>query len=83
MNEVLAGILQLGALSSFRQDDNVSRQGVMNHQIASHLMDLSFIRDACEMSIPEAYAVSGLSLATAPREAQALNLADRTPVVKG
>lgn len=79
MNEFLQSLLQAGALSSFRQDDSVARQGVMNHQIASHLMDLSFIRDATEMSIPESYAVQGLSLATLPREAQSLNLASQTP----
>jgi hypothetical protein len=54
----------------------------MNHQTASHLMDLSFVRDACEMSIPESYAVQGLSMSHMPREAAALNLADRTPAVK-
>lgn len=77
--EILAQLLAVGALSSFRQDDNVMRQGVMNHQIASHLMDLQFIRDATEMSIPESYAVQGLSLAHTPRESQAHNLASVTP----
>lgn len=79
MDEFLQSLLQAGALSSFRQDDSVARQGVMNHQVAAHLMDLSFIRDATEMSIPESYAVQGLSLATLPRESQALNLAGQTP----
>lgn len=79
MNEFLAQLLQVGALSSFRQDDNVSRQGVMNHQTTAHLMDLTFVRDACEMSIPESYAIQGLSLAHTPRESQAANLAGQTP----
>lgn len=79
MNEFLAGLLSAGALSSFRQDDAVARQAVMNHQTASHLMDLSFIRDACEMSIPESYAVQGLSLSHLPREAQGINLSAQTP----
>jgi hypothetical protein len=83
METFLQGILTMGALSSFRQDDNVARQGVMNHQTASHLMDLSFIRDACEMSIPESYAVQGLALSSLPAQAAGMNLGDRTPVVKG
>lgn len=82
MEEFLQVLLQAGALSSFRQDDNVARQGVMNHQVTAHLMDLSFVRDATEMSIPESYAVQGLSLSHHPREASAINLSDRTPVVK-
>jgi hypothetical protein len=82
MEEFLQVLLQAGALSSFRQDDTVARQGVMNHQVTAHLMDLSFVRDATEMSIPESYAVQGLSLSHTPREAQSINLSDRTPAVK-
>lgn len=79
LNNFLEMLLQAGALSSFRQDDNVSRQGVMNHQVTSHLMDLSFVRDATEMSIPESYAIQGLSLAHTSREGQAINLSAQTP----
>ena len=79
VNTFLEMLLQIGALSAFRQDDNVSRQGVMNHQVTSHLMDLSFVRDATEMSIPESYAVQGLSMAHTAREAQSINLAAQTP----
>lgn len=79
MNEFLTMLLQAGALSSFRQDDNVSRQGVMNHQSTAHLMDLTFVRDATEMSIPESYAVQGLSLSHLPRESQGINLSSQTP----
>lgn len=79
MNEFATYILMAGMMSSLRQDDSVARQGVMNHQTAAHLMDLSFTRDATELSIPEAYATAGLSLATGPREAQATNLASQTP----
>jgi len=79
MDTFLAGVLQMGALSSFRQDDIVSRQGVMNHQTASHLMDLSFIRDANEMSIPESYAVQGLALSSLPVQAAGMNLSSGTP----
>lgn len=70
MDEFATQLLKVGALSDLRQDAAVARQGVMNHQQAAHLMDLSFIRDACEMSIPESYAVQGLSLAHTAREAQ-------------
>lgn len=79
MDEFLKSILMAGALNSFRADDNVTRQGVMNHQTSAHLMDLSFIRDATEMSIPESYAVQGLQHASTPRDAAAINLAARTP----
>lgn len=72
-------ILAAGMLTALRQDDQVARQGVMNHQSASHLMDLAFIRDATEMSIPESYAVQGLSMAQNSRETQALNTAAQTP----
>jgi hypothetical protein len=78
-NTFMSQILAMGALSSFRQDDNVSRQGVMNHQTSAHLMDLSFIRDAVEMSIPESYAVQGLTLSTLPAQAAGVNLGSQTP----
>lgn len=79
MDELLQALLGMGGLSSFRQDDNVARQGVMNHQTAAHLMDLSFIRDATEMSIPESYAVQGLALSTLPAQAGGFNLGSITP----
>lgn len=79
MDVLMAAILQVGALTSLRQDDNVSRQGVMNHQTASHLMDLAFIRDATEMSIPESYAVQGLALSQLPAQAAGMNLGSQTP----
>jgi len=72
-------LLQVQALSGMRQDESVARQGVMNHQIASHLMDLAFIRDSTELSIPESYAVQGLSMSMLPRESQGLNIAAQTP----
>jgi hypothetical protein len=75
-------LLKASMLGSLRQDEIVARQGVMNHQTAAHLMDLAFVRDATEMSIPESYAIQGLSLSHAPREAQSLSLADRVPVIK-
>jgi len=79
MDEYATQLLKASMLSSFRQDDAVARQGVMNHQNSAHLMDLSFIRDATEMSIPEAAAAGTLSLSTGPREAMATNLAAGTP----
>jgi hypothetical protein len=79
MDTFLTAMLQLAALTGHRQDDAVARQGVMNHQTAAHLMDLSFIRDATEMSIPESYAVQGLAASHLPRDAASLNLAAQTP----
>jgi len=82
MDEFAVQLLKSSMLSAMRQDETVARQSVMNHQTSAHLMDLSFVRDATEMSIPESYAVQGLSMSQMPRESQALNLADRTPVAK-
>lgn len=79
MNELMNALLGMGALSSLRHDDAVARQGVMNHQTASHLMDLSFVRDATEMSIPESFAVQGLSLSNLPAQAAGMNLGGQTP----
>lgn len=79
IDDYASQLLKAQMLSAFRQDDSVGRQAVMNHQLACHLMDLNFIRDATEMSIPESYAIQGLSLAHAPREAQSINLAHTTP----
>lgn len=79
MDEYAIQVLKASMLTSFRQDDNVARQGVMNHQTASHLMDLSFVRDATEMSIPESYAVQGLANSQTVREAGPTNLAAGTP----
>lgn len=79
MNELMNALLGMGALSSLRHDDAVARQGVMNHQTASHLMDLSFVRDATEMSIPESFAVQGLALSNLPAQAAGMNLGGSTP----
>jgi hypothetical protein len=79
MNELMNALLGMGALSSLRHDDAVARQGVMNHQTACHLMDLSFVRDATEMSIPESYAVQGLALSQLPAQAAGMNLGSQTP----
>jgi hypothetical protein len=82
MDEFATQLLKASMLGSLRQDEAVARQGVMNHQTAAHLMDLSFVRDATEMSIPESYAVQGLAMSQAPRENAALSAADRVPVPK-
>ena len=79
MNDLLAAILGIGALGSLRQDEAVGRQGVMNHQTAAHLMDLAFVRDHTEMSIPESYAVQGLQLSQLPAQAAGMNLGSQTP----
>jgi hypothetical protein len=79
MDQFLQFMLMTTALSASRQDDQVSRQGVMNHQTTAHLTDLAFVRDMVEMSIPESYAVQGLSMAHTPREAIQSNLASQSP----
>lgn len=79
MDEFAMQLLKMGAIGDLRQDSAVARQAIMNHQQAAHLMDLTFIRDATEMSIPESYAIQGLSLSTGARDAQAQNLAAQTP----
>lgn len=76
---LVVGLLSMGALGSLRQDEIVARQGVMNHQSASHLATLSFVRDATEMSIPESYAVQGLALSHLPAQAAGMNLGNSTP----
>lgn len=81
MDQLLTAILGSSAISSLRQDETVARQGVMNHQTASHLMDLSFINAQTEMSIPESYAVQGLSLSNLPAQTAGMNTAVRTPQV--
>jgi len=79
MDEYASQLLKASMLSSFRQDDAVARQAVINHQTASHLMDLSFIRDATEMSMPESIAMQGMSYSHLPRESQGINIAAGTP----
>ena len=79
MDEYAVQLLKIQAVGSLRQDETVARQHVMNHGLACHFMDLSFIRDAVEMSIPESYAVQGLSSSQRPREAAGINLANKTP----
>lgn len=79
MNELISAMLAIGALSSLRNDDTVARQGVMNHQTAAHFMDLSFVRDATELSIPESLAVQGMSLSNLPGQAAGMNLSSQTP----
>lgn len=79
MDEYALQVLKASLVTSFRQDDAVARQAVINHQASCQLMLLSFIRDATEMSIPESYAVQGLANAQTTREAPVQNLAARTP----
>lgn len=79
METLLTAILGVSAIGDLRQDASVARQGVMNHQTASHLMDLSFINAQTEMSIPESMAVSGMTLSTLPAQAAGMNLSSQTP----
>lgn len=79
MNEFMTVQAQAAIMASQRQDDLVARQGVMNHQTASHLMDLKFIDQMTSMDITESFAVQGLNMSQVPREAQGINLANKTP----
>jgi hypothetical protein len=83
VDEFLANTLKAQVLSAMSKDEQVARQGIMNHQTACHLMDLSFVRDATEMSIPESYAVQGLASAHLPREQAGLNASHLTPSTAG
>jgi hypothetical protein len=79
IDAVVAGDL----LSAQRADQNVTRQGVMNHQTAAHFMDLSFTRDAFEMSIPEAAAISNLNQGQLAGLVAGLNTGHSTPSSAG
>ena len=78
MNQIELMLL-LGAMGSLRQDEIVARQAVINHQGASQLCVLAFVRDATEMSIPESYAVQGLAASQTPRDVAGLQTAAGTP----
>jgi len=82
MDPLLLAILGSQSVSALRHDDHVARQGIMNHQTAAHLMDLSFINAQTEVSIPESYAIQGLAASQLPREASGINLAAQTPNTK-
>ena len=72
-------LLMATMLSSFRQDDAVARQAVINHQGAAQLAILSFVRDATELSIPESYAVQGLANSQTTRELPQINAGAQAP----
>lgn len=76
---LLTAMLGVSAIGSLRQDEAVARQGVMNHQTSAHLMDLAFIRDHTEMSIPESYAVQGLAMGHLPGQIAGLQTASQSP----
>lgn len=61
MDEILKAILTIGAISSARQDDTVSRQLTANFGSSSHLMTLNFARDAVEPSTMESFAAQGVA----------------------
>lgn len=83
MDATLTNVLQSDVISERRRDGIISQQALMGLVGFVTLMGYSFVRDATELSIPEAYAVSGLSLATGPREAAASNLGSQTPSTPG
>lgn len=77
--ETIEAVTAGDLLTAARADANVTRQGVMNHQTASHFMDLSFTRDAFEMSIPEAAAISNLNQGQLAGLVAGLNTGNNTP----
>lgn len=83
LNETIAAVTAGDLLTAARADANVTRQGVMNHQTAAHFMDMSFTRDAFEMSIPEAAAISNLNAGQLPGQVAGLNTGHGTPSSKG
>ena len=83
MEDALQNTLQADVISEKRRDGQIAQQALMTFCGYSGLLGFSFVRDATELSLPEAYAVSGLSLATGPREAVQSNLASQTPSTPG
>lgn len=67
MEELLNSVLSADIFASRRKDEMIDRRLLMDMAGSSQLMMLSFIRDAVEMSIPESYAVQGLSPWGQPR----------------
>lgn len=83
LNETTSAVLAGDLLAGQRADHAVARQGVMNHQTAAHFMDLSFTRDAFEMSIPEAAAISNLNQGQLAGLVAGLNTGHSTPSSQG
>lgn len=79
MDALTMAMLAMQGMASLRHDDAVARQGVMNHQTSAHMMDMVFIQSVTEVSVPESYAMQGLSASTLPVNAAGMNLASGTP----
>lgn len=79
MDEFLQTVLKAGIINSLRMDENVARQAVMDTNRAAGLMAFSFVRDATEVSIPEAYAIQGLAASHLPRDVAGLQTAAGSP----
>lgn len=47
----------------------LSTQGIANHQVSCHLMDLAFTEKLVKMDIAESFAAQGLSHSNLPRDA--------------
>lgn len=77
MDEMIETMLKLQAMGSFRNDESVARQAVMNHTTAAHFADMGFIRDALEPSTVEAFALQGLAAATLAAQAAGYSTAAR------
>jgi len=65
MDEMIQEMLKMQLLSGLRADETISRQSLMNHGTAAHFLDMMMIRDSCEVSVPEGFAIQGLAMAQA------------------
>ena len=61
MNESMQSVLLADVFASRRKHEAIERGALMNFFSSNQFCTLSFVRDATEMSIPESYAVQGLS----------------------
>lgn len=72
MDELMAALLQNSALQ-------LQTQGLANHQVSCHLMDLAFIDKLVKMDIAESFAAQGLSHASLPRDVAGLQTSAGVP----
>lgn len=77
MDEMIEHMLKMHGIGALRADDAVARQGVMNFGTSSHFMNLLFVKDSCEVSIAEAYAMQGLAAANLGAQASGYNMAKK------
>ena len=71
-NTFFALLLQNAALQ-------MSTQAIVNHQTASHLMDLAYLEKLTKMDLAESFAAQGLTASQAPRDAMGLRTSIHVP----